>query len=111
MRVLPAGGVMLSVLAVIGSRAGGQPPAPDAKLADRTAAITKKIDAELTGLESLYKHFHTHPELSLQERETAARLAKELTGLGFEVTSGVGGTGVVALLKNGPGPTILVRTD
>src|SRR4051812_49592649 len=111
MRFRSAGGVVLGILAVLGTRAGGQPPGGDPKLADRTAVITAKVDGELAKLESLYKHLHTHPELSLQERETAARMARELSALGFEVTAGVGGTGVVAVLKNGAGPTVLVRTD
>ncbi len=54
---------------------------------------------------------HTHPELSFEEVQSAARMAKELQGLGFEVTTKVGLTGVVGVLKNGPGPTVLVRTD
>src|SRR5262249_12254010 len=82
-----------------------------AALQERVAAIKKKIDTDLPQLEALYKHLHSHPELSLQEKETAARLAKELKEAGFEVTTGVGGTGVVAVLKNGTGPTVLVRTD
>src|SRR5438552_6333031 len=100
-------GLVLGVLAVTGVSRAQSP----AGLSERTAAISKKLDAELPDLESLYKHLHSHPELSLHERETAARMGKELSGLGFEVTSGVGGTGVVALLKNGPGPIVLVRTD
>jgi hippurate hydrolase len=59
----------------------------------------------------LYKHFHAHPELSLQEKETAARLARELRAAGLEVTEQVGGHGIVAVLKNGDGPTIMVRAD
>jgi hippurate hydrolase len=74
-------------------------------------AIKACIEKELPSLEALYKHLHTHPELSNQEQQTAARLAKEISALGFEVTTGVGGTGIVAVLKNGPGPTVLVRTD
>jgi hippurate hydrolase len=62
-------------------------------------------------LDSLYKHFHRHPELSLREEQTAARLATEMEQLGFTVTRRVGGYGIVAVLTNGPGPAILVRTD
>src|SRR5262249_40071742 len=62
-------------------------------------------------LDALYKHLHTHPELSLQEEATSARLAEELKKLGFEVTTGVGGHGIVGVLENGKGPTVLVRTD
>lgn len=69
------------------------------------------IDAHLDRYVELYKHFHTHPELSFHEQETAERLAEELREIGCEVTTGVGGHGVVALLKNGDGPTVMWRTD
>ncbi len=59
----------------------------------------------------LFDHFHRNPELSLIEHETAARMAAELRGAGFEVTEGVGGTGVVALLENGDGPLVMMRAD
>ncbi|WP_291782168.1 amidohydrolase [Cecembia sp.] len=62
-------------------------------------------------LDALYKHLHQNPELSLQEKETAARIALELKNIGYEVTEGIGGYGVVGLLKNGPGPVLLIRTD
>lgn len=62
-------------------------------------------------LEALFKHFHANPELSHREFKTAARIAKELGALGYNVTEGVGGTGVVAVLKNGPGPTVMIRAD
>ncbi len=73
--------------------------------------IEKRIDAELPQLEALYKHLHAHPELAFEEEKTAARMAKELKALGFDVTTGVGGHGVVAVLRNGKGPTVMVRTD
>ena len=62
-------------------------------------------------LEALFKHFHQNPELSHREFETAKRLAAEIRALGFDVTEGVGGTGVVAVMKNGEGPTVMVRAD
>ncbi|MFN0019549.1 MAG: amidohydrolase [Pirellulaceae bacterium] len=62
-------------------------------------------------LVQLYQYFHTHPELSFQEKETAARVAMELKAVGVEVTEGVGGTGVVGVLKNGKGPLVMLRTD
>ncbi len=62
-------------------------------------------------IESLYIDLHQHPELSFHETETAAKMAAGLRKLGFEVTTGVGGNGVVGVLKNGPGPTVLIRTD
>ena len=67
--------------------------------------------AHLKELLTLYKHFHQHPELSLEERETAARVAEELEEAGAEVTAGVGGHGVVGVMANGKGPTLLLRTD
>ncbi|MEM0984385.1 MAG: amidohydrolase [Planctomycetota bacterium] len=62
-------------------------------------------------LAPLFEHFHRNPELSLVEHSTAARMADELRAAGFEVTEGVGGTGVVAMLRNGPGPMVMMRAD
>lgn len=62
-------------------------------------------------LESLFLHFHANPELSNFEFETAKRLAAEIRDLGYEVTEGVGGTGIVAVMKNGTGPTLMIRAD
>ncbi len=59
----------------------------------------------------LWDHFHRNPELSLVEFNTAARMAQELAAAGFKVTEGVGGTGVVAILKNGKGPRVMMRAD
>lgn len=75
------------------------------------AAVRSRVDAEFPDLFSLYRHFHANPELSFQETNTAARLAEELKRAGLEVTTGVGRLGVVAVLKNGDGPTVLVRAD
>jgi len=68
-------------------------------------------EGNLADLVSLYRHFHQHPELSFQEKETAARLADELEKAGYRVTRNVGGHGVVGLLKHGDGPTLMLRTD
>jgi hippurate hydrolase len=62
-------------------------------------------------LGTLFDYFHRNPELSTMEVKTAARLAKELRAQGFEVTEKVGGTGVVAILKNGEGPLVMLRAD
>ncbi|MDE0455300.1 MAG: amidohydrolase [Gammaproteobacteria bacterium] len=62
-------------------------------------------------MEELYLHFHSNPELSLYEFETAARMAEEFAAAGYEVTSEVGGTGVVGVLRNGEGPTVMIRGD
>jgi amidohydrolase len=73
-----------------------------------TAAIARDYDARLA---PLFEHLHRNPELSFMETKTAARMASELREAGFEVTEGVGKTGVVAILKNGPGPLVMMRSD
>ena len=76
--------------------------------AQPSAAVARDYEQHL---DALFKHFHANPELSLIENKTAERMAKELADAGFEVTTGVGGTGVVAMLKNGPGPLVSMRAD
>jgi len=75
----------------------------------------ERLDAQITKtypqLDAIYKDIHSHPELGFQEFRTSALLARELRRLGFKVTEKVGGTGVVALYENGPGPTVMVRTE
>jgi hippurate hydrolase len=75
---------------------------------DLTDAVSKDYDEHLAGL---FDHFHRNPELSTIEHETARRMAMELDMAGFAVTEGVGGTGVVAIMENGPGPTVMMRAD
>jgi hippurate hydrolase len=75
------------------------------------AQIDAGLDKAYPHLDALYKDIHQHPELGFQEVETSAKLAKEMRALGFEVTEHVGKTGVVAIYKNGPGPTVMVRTE
>ncbi|MDE8650635.1 M20/M25/M40 family metallo-hydrolase [Novosphingobium album (ex Liu et al. 2023)] len=65
----------------------------------------------LPTLESAYKDVHAHPELSMQENRTAGIAAKHLTDHGYEVTTGVGRTGVIGILRNGEGPTVMMRAD
>lgn len=78
---------------------------------DLRSEVASRVDRLYPQLEPLYKQFHSHPELSLQEEQTSKRLAHELEPLRFVVTRRVGGHGVVAVLKNGNGRTVLVRTD
>jgi hippurate hydrolase len=73
--------------------------------------VAAKVAAEYPSLERLYQDLHAHPELSLMEEKTSAKIAHELRQAGFEVTEKFGGYGVVGVLKNGPGPTLLIRTD
>lgn len=73
--------------------------------------IANWSNQQVEQLLSLYRDFHSNPELSFREEQTAAKLASELKKLGIEVTTGVGRQGVVGILKNGDGPTIMLRTD
>src|SRR5215471_15934947 len=72
------------------------------------SAWAKTHQSELV---ELYRHFHAHPELSFEEYETGARVAKELRAAGIDVTEKVAKTGVVGVLKNGDGPIVMIRTD
>jgi len=74
-------------------------------------AIEASVENDYPKLDALYKDIHAHPEIAFQEVKTAARLAAEMRALGFDVTEQVGKTGLVALYKNGDGPTIMVRTE
>jgi amidohydrolase len=85
--------------------------APRAAEPDVKAAVKAKVAAEFPSLRTLYEHLHAHPELSFMEVNTAALMAKELRALGIDVTEKVGRLGVVGVLRNGPGPTVLLRTD
>jgi len=80
-------------------------PAYAAELGD---AVQQDYDEHLA---DLFDHFHRNPELSTVEHETARRMAMELSLAGFEVTEGVGGTGVIAMLENGEGPLVMMRAD
>jgi len=77
----------------------------------RADGLREAVAAELPALVELYQDLHANPELSFQEFETAAKLAARARALGFEVTERVGRTGVVAVLRNGPGPTVMLRAD
>src|SRR3954468_12698690 len=77
----------------------------------RGDAVLTGLDAITAGLEQRYRDVHAHPELSMQERRTAAKAAGRLQTAGYEVTTGVGGTGVVGLLRNGDGPAVMLRAD
>ncbi len=99
----------LSSLALLAAFAAGSSSAMDVAL--QKAAIDRTLDANYPRLDGIYKDIHAHPELSAQEVRTAALLAKQIRADGFEVTEHVGGTGVVAVYRNGPGPVVMVRTE
>jgi hippurate hydrolase len=75
------------------------------------SSLSDAVEADYPYLEELFEHFHTHPELSMQEFKTSDRLAKEMSELGYEVTRNIGETGLVGVLRNGDGPTLLIRAD
>src|SRR6184192_983805 len=78
---------------------------------DTHQAVEAQIARDYSSFFDLYKHLHTHPELSFQEEKTSARIAEELRKAGYQVTTAVGKFGVVGVLRNGNGSTVLVRTD
>src|SRR5437773_3016386 len=80
-------------------------------LPDPSSTLLANLPSLLPRLEALYKDVHAHPELSMQENRTADLAANHLRDNGYEVTTGVGKTGVVGLLRNGEGPTVMLRAD
>ncbi len=76
-----------------------------------SASVLANVGELLPDLESVYKDIHAHPELSMQETRTAGIAADRLRAAGYEVTTGVGKTGVVGLLRNGEGPEVMLRAD
>jgi len=73
--------------------------------------VLANLDSLLPDLEAIYRDIHSHPELSMQENRTAGVAADSLRAAGYEVTTGIGETGVVAVLRNGDGPTVMLRAD
>src|SRR5579862_2686101 len=94
--------VIAALLAFAGSGAG------------QSTAVTPtmaEVDAIYPAIEAFYMDLHRNPELAFMEVRTAGKLAEFAKALGYEVTTGVGKTGIVAVLKNGPGPTVMLRTE
>ena len=94
----------LALICGVAALAGAGSPAAANDVRD---AVTQ----DMPELMDLYRDLHANPELSFQEVETAAKLAKRARDLGFEVTEGVGKTGVVAVMRNGEGPVVMLRAD
>lgn len=94
----------LLIFAALGSFLSAPALADD----DLRLEIASHYERELA---DLFEHFHRNPELSNREFKTSKRLAKEIRAFGYDVTEGVGGTGIVAVLENGEGPTVLIRAD
>jgi len=100
---LLASAALCSVLAL--------PAHADIDVATLKQTIETSFESDYPKLDALYKDIHAHPEIAFQEVKTAARLAAEMRAIGFEVTEQVGKTGLVAIYRNGNGPTIMVRTE
>src|SRR5437763_207487 len=110
--------VMEQLLCVVSSSAGHTPRESVVKEKDvimtqasPSDTVLSNLDHLLPDLEALYKDVHSHPELSMQEVRTAGLAADRLRAAGYEVSTGVGKTGVVGLLRNGDGPTVMLRAD
>jgi len=73
--------------------------------------LEKQVNSVFPDAQTLYLDLHQHPELSSHETRTAAELAGKLRELGYEVTEHIGGNGIVAIMKNGAGPTVMLRTE
>jgi hypothetical protein len=97
--------IAAAVLALLALPVLAQLPAP------MKTDVKTRIDGMYPWLDTVYKDLHAHPEIAFQEVRTAGKLAGEMRKLGFEVTEKVGKTGIVAVYKNGAGPTVLVRTE
>jgi len=96
-----AAAVLFALLAFVGSGVSQTAWAPS----------SADVDAIYPDIEALYIDLHQHPELAFQEVQTAAKLAARVRALGYEVATGIGQTGIVAVMKNGPGPTVMLRTE
>lgn len=107
LRRLLAGSSLCALLAVTAQAGEGA----GAKLADALATVDRRIEASLDEWQAFYKTCHANPELSRHEKESADRLAKIFKAAGIEVTQNIGGHGVVGVLRNGDGPTVLIRGD
>ncbi len=99
MKILGFAAACLILAASGWSQSAGGPP------------LSAQVDSVSPQVETLYMDLHRHPELSLHEVNTAAKLAARLRELGYDVTEKVGGTGVVGILRNGAGPTVMLRTE
>jgi amidohydrolase len=93
------------------SPAFAQTPPEAAPTPPAQSPVATAIAADMDNLMALYRDLHANPELSQQETATAAKLARRLKALKFDVTEKVGGTGVVAVMKNGSGPVLMIRAD
>jgi len=102
--------LVLAVLA-LPAMAQDSKPAQSTLSAELIKKISAGVDSDTERLQKIFKDIHQHPELGFMETRTANIVAKELKALGYEVKTGIGVTGVVGILKNGDGPTVMFRAD
>jgi hippurate hydrolase len=104
---------IMPTLCFLALLAGGTSPAPAAEPLSPAliSKVNAAVDADTARLTAIFKDLHQHPEIGFTETRTAAIVARELKALGFRVTEGIGQTGVVGVLANGPGPTVWFRAD
>ncbi|MGI9509504.1 MAG: hypothetical protein ACR2QJ_09175 [Geminicoccaceae bacterium] len=104
---------ILTVSAAVLLFGAGDIAAEDA--GQRSAVLVDKIDTvvdpDTDRLQTIFKDIHQNPELGFMEERTAGIVADELSALGYEVKAGIGGTGVVGILENGPGPVVMWQAD
>lgn len=114
-RLLSGHGFVGCALTIQSLLSAGLPAEKDSHMNENSTGSSKSVLTNLDGLlpdlEAVYKDIHTHPELSMQETRTAGIAADRLHAAGYQVTTGVGKTGVVGLLCNGEGPTVMLRAD
>jgi amidohydrolase len=96
--------VIVAALHIVSAASAGS-------LEEARRMVSARVEAEYPSLFGIYTNLHAHPELSFMEVNTAGFVARELRSAGFNVTERIGKTGVVGVLTNGPGPTVLVRAD
>ena len=101
----------LGIMLLWHGRLEAERPVDDSSAGSPTATVATFLDQKWDTIESHYVWFHSHPELSFKEKETSKRFAETMESNGYDVTRQVGGHGVVAVLKNGDGPTVMLRTD
>jgi hippurate hydrolase len=109
--VVSAAAVAALVSVTISRGLAAEPGSSTQRVLELRPVIEKSVNDDLSRLKDIYEDIHRHPELSYHEERTAAKLAGLMRELGFEVTENVGGAGIVCVLKNGDGPTLLIRTD
>ena len=97
-------GAMVLFLALVGGGTFADAPSATNQTVPEVAALEPELEA-------LYRDLHQHPELAFHEKRTAEALATRVKALGYEVTTGIAQTGIVAIMRNGPGPVVMLRTE